>query len=533
MRVFRIAAIAVVLMVGAGATGALPGCTGSLQATSSGATSSVVGAQGGSVTLSGGTGVTVPAGALPSNVTVTVTPSPSAPTPAGTVVGTPYTFGPEGQKFSSPVTVTLAFDPSEIPAGSTAGDIVIYTAPAGTTSYTALPTSIVDSTHASALTTHFSTFVCVVPSATVVTSPPGSPIDAGPWNLDGGQTTPVYDDAGPIDANTPPGDGSAEPPAASGPATTVTVAHNFAIHHLHLGDELDPTTGAADWASYGYDIDHKDTTATSTDVCALAANASTRNQVDGPNGIDNSFGENIVPLLAAVVGNPSATEDTALANGQFTLMFDVKGLDESNLTQTATGLSGQIFGGLAFNQGPNGSSALPTFTAGDEWPLDPTFLPNGVTAPVTSNELFASPYIANGTFVGPVGSGVTVSLLFQGAPFVLKIQHPVVTFVNGGTHQSSGIISGVILTQDLVSAFQSIAGNISTAFCGSSAAFQQVVSAIEQSADIMHDGTNAVGAPCDAISIGLGFDADEIGAPQVAGTPATAINPCAGVGDGG
>ena len=111
MRVFRIAAIAVVLMVGAGATGALPGCTGSLQATSSGATSSVVGAQGGSVTLSGGTGVTVPAGALPSNVTVTVTPSPSAPTPAGTVVGTPYTFGPEGQKFSSPVTVTLAFDP--------------------------------------------------------------------------------------------------------------------------------------------------------------------------------------------------------------------------------------------------------------------------------------------------------------------------------------------------------------------------------------------------------------------------------------
>ena len=159
-------------------------------------------------------------------------------------------------------------------------------------------------------------------------------------------------------------------------------------------------------------------------MCALATNASTKNQVNGPNGIDNSFGENIVPLLAAVVGNPSATEDTALAAGDFTLMFDVKGLDEANLAQTATGLSGQIFGGLAFNQGPNGSSAVPTFTTGDDWPLDPTFLPNGVTAPLTSNVLFASPYVANGTFVGPVGSGVTVSLLFQGAPFALKSSTP-------------------------------------------------------------------------------------------------------------
>ena len=49
----------------------------------------------------------------------------------------------------------------------------------------------------------------------------------------------------------------------------------------------------------------------------------------------------------------------------------------------------------------------------------------------------------------------------------------------------------------------------------------------------MHDGTNTAGTACDAISIGLGFDADEIGAPQAAGTPATTIDPCAGVGDGG
>jgi hypothetical protein len=119
-----------------------------------------VGAPGGTVATSDGTSVSIPPGALASNVTVTVTPTPGAAAPAkATEVGTPFTFGPEGQTFTVPVTVTLAFDPGKLTGGRSASDIVIFTAPAGSSSYTALGTQVVDATHVSAATTHFSTFV--------------------------------------------------------------------------------------------------------------------------------------------------------------------------------------------------------------------------------------------------------------------------------------------------------------------------------------------------------------------------------------
>ncbi len=77
-------------------------------------------------------------------------------------MGTPYVLGPEGQTFSSPVTVTLAFDPSLLPSGATAKDVRLFTAPAGSSNFTALATQLVDATHVSALAAHFSVFMPVV-----------------------------------------------------------------------------------------------------------------------------------------------------------------------------------------------------------------------------------------------------------------------------------------------------------------------------------------------------------------------------------
>ena len=49
------------------------------------------------------------------------------------------------------------------------------------------------------------------------------------------------------------GPGTVPPPAPTGPATTSTTPHNFALHHIHLGDELD-SSGNPDWAKYGYNL---------------------------------------------------------------------------------------------------------------------------------------------------------------------------------------------------------------------------------------------------------------------------------------
>lgn len=128
-----------------------------------GPASSTLGPDGGSVSTSNGTTVTVPPGALGSARTITITPSPSTSGPAGaTVVGTPYVFGPEGLTFSSPVTVTLVYDPTLLPAGKSASDVTVFTAPLGSTTFTSLPTTPVDATHVSAPTTHFSVFVPAV-----------------------------------------------------------------------------------------------------------------------------------------------------------------------------------------------------------------------------------------------------------------------------------------------------------------------------------------------------------------------------------
>jgi hypothetical protein len=65
---------------------------------------------------------------------------------------------------------------------------------------------------------------------------------------------------------------------------------------VNFGDS--PTADA--WNQIGFNLDGKFTTATSTDVCQLVEGATPAAQDDGQNGIDNSFGENLCPILDGV-----------------------------------------------------------------------------------------------------------------------------------------------------------------------------------------------------------------------------------------
>jgi hypothetical protein len=123
-----------------------------------------IGTAGGSVTATDGTKIDVPGGALTAETMISITSTPNAAAPtATTLVGTPQTFGPEGAQFTKPVTVTLAFDAAKLPMGKTAADIVIWTAPAGSTNYVpAEVTMVVDSSHVSTAVSHFSVFAPAV-----------------------------------------------------------------------------------------------------------------------------------------------------------------------------------------------------------------------------------------------------------------------------------------------------------------------------------------------------------------------------------
>ena len=94
---------------------------------------------------------------------------------------------------------------------------------------------------------------------------------------------------------------------------------------------------------------------------------------------------------------------------------------------------------------------------------------------------------------------------------------------------TNGTIAGVIETGQLISALQQVAGAISTSLCSGSA-FQSIAMQIEQTSDIVLNGStvsNPPGVTCNAISIGLGFNATEIAAPSTIAAPAPApTNPC-------
>jgi hypothetical protein len=68
---------------------------------------------------------------------------------------------------------------------------------------------------------------------------------------------------------------------------------SLAMTRVNFGDS--PTADA--WKQIGFNLDGRVTTATSTDVCALVPGANPTEQDDGQEGIDNSFGENICPIL--------------------------------------------------------------------------------------------------------------------------------------------------------------------------------------------------------------------------------------------
>jgi hypothetical protein len=98
-----------------------------------------VGASGGSVAAADGTTLQIPPGALGADTPITLTPLAEAPAASGAAtVGTAYLLGPEGTQFSKPVTVHLAFDQAKLPAGTTASDVVVLTAPAGSNQYVPL-----------------------------------------------------------------------------------------------------------------------------------------------------------------------------------------------------------------------------------------------------------------------------------------------------------------------------------------------------------------------------------------------------------
>ncbi len=185
----------------------------------------VIGQTGGTVDTGAGTKIQIPDGALGGDTEITMLATPDVAGPASSsLVGPVFTFGPEGTQFATPVTVTLPFDSARLPDGATADDILVLTAPAGTTDFKVLPTQVsADGQHVEALTSHFSIFCVEIITANgeVVHYHPNDPNGAPPppgvvldptktqpgSSTDGGATTDPPPDGDGRDRGVPTGTG--------------------------------------------------------------------------------------------------------------------------------------------------------------------------------------------------------------------------------------------------------------------------------------------------------------------------------------
>ena len=273
--------------------------------------------------------------------------------------------------------------------------------------------------------------------------------DAGTGADASDAVAPLGDAGGPSEAGKAPG--------RAGDASSANAPLTFAIHHLWLGDsDPDPsfTPDTSAWSTFGYNIDGLITTEYSTDVCTLdhAAHATTAVQVDGTNGIDNSFGKNIVPVLASALPMLSQTVSASIASGSFTILLGTTGLTSSP-TQTNTGLTGSLFSGAPYAGTPpvtDAGSFLPT----DSWPILSGSLSNGVLDAGALVD-FPTAYVTNGVWVNGSPGDITLLITLQNQPLVLAIHQAVISFTHtvdsaGQSHASGGFISGVLRTSEFL-----------------------------------------------------------------------------------
>lgn len=297
-----------------------------------------------------------------------------------------------------------------------------------------------------------------------------------------------------------------------------TSSVTFALSRMYLGDTLPDGTPAqaTGWKHFGYDLDGLLSTEASTNLCKpmLGANAKFV-YPDGNDGIDNSFGKNVLPIFFGLVANAGQAVNDAIMAGAVTTLIDVAklGTGDNYNPLFATLYEGADLGAAA------------KFDGTDTWPVaagslaDPDDLATALTQAPES-------YLVNRTWVsGPIGDVPIV--LYLGAFRIRLILHQaVITMVLAPDlkEASSGIIAGILSVEEFNEQMRQFAGSFDPSLC-SGPTLDSIVAQISQAADIMLDASQDPSKTCDGISIGLGFDARRVQLGSI--TPDVPfVNPC-------
>ncbi|MEZ4369519.1 MAG: hypothetical protein R3B07_01785 [Polyangiaceae bacterium] len=268
------------------------------------------------------------------------------------------------------------------------------------------------------------------------------------------------------------------------------VGEGFVVQSMELG-ERDPSgaPNSSAWKSLGTDIDGLTSDQNSTNHCQLQPGSNpSAVKTDGVDGIDNSFGANILPLLLGI--EPTVTIDlqTSIDRGQ-----SIGIVTSPNLL--GSDVSGSI--GRANTRGTG-------YNLSDPWWMYENGYPDGTPRCE----------LAGGTFQGRLelsGSGFwELHLPIAGADLVIKVRKTqLLADIDATTSQLSNVmLAGVIRTEELVEAFRQVAGALDLSLCDGST-FDSIAGQLRAASDIRDDGQNGDPTlPCNGISIGMSVELD-------------------------
>ncbi len=312
------------------------------------------------------------------------------------------------------------------------------------------------------------------------------------------------------------------PPSA--PQSDDATKFTYALDSILLGDMARGSqfTSTTAWKGFGLNLDGLVTDARSADVCTRGGGAPSSVQVDGfvcnMGGIDNSFGANVIPIFQSADSDPtpSTTFTNLIRSGAFTLQLEIAGLDLSTMSQSSIGLTAQSFASSTFD--PVGGSR-PTFATSEDWPVLGDLHPDPQTG-----ASFSLAYIDHGTFVARDANLVLSTMHGPRRRLDLHIHHAIVVMDVRGDRAENGALAGVLNVEEFIDDVRSFATAITKSFCD--LAFDGIAQQLRQCADILDDGTNRAGKPCNAISLGIGFTARRIANPKRSLPPPVILDPC-------
>jgi hypothetical protein len=355
----------------------------------------------------------------------------------------------------------------------------------------------------------------------------GTVIESAP--SDGGTDTIVVADTAIVPGPDAISPGDAPPPTMTGahppprPTTGASgVTKWFVISSLQLGI-TNKTTGKPDpaaWRDYGYDLDGRTTTAddskTSKNSCHRLPGSATKVLTDGELGRDNNFGQHFMAVVKSLKADAEEALNSAIATGDSTtlLRLDNVGADDN------ASVPGALYRTLP--------GKAPTFTEADHYMVDFASV-DGMKEAVVK---FPKGYMSGGVWVSGELGGDRVVLSFPGFGFgagagsVIDMPHGTMSFdVKTG---KNGVVAGVVSASSFMKGIDR--GLRDAGICPGNATYDQVFQTVVQSQDLVlaPPTFQDTSRECEALSIGIGFEAKPSGTWGGLSSAPSGPDPCAG-----